>query len=156
MGWVTGAQASALTNLTITDGQVASAAPIIEIYTNVTPAVSGSLKPRDLRLLRLAESYQAYWMPKQVDFASRMDVDQVTQDGVTFAKGDDADTFTLAPLAKKCVMRLSWMKSRTIMPLTAEQALILRGVRTPNMSLSGAEEWLDDRQSWEPLQGGPG
>lgn len=155
MGWVTGAQATTLTNLTITDAQVAAAAPIIEIYTNVTTAVSGSLKPRDLRLLRLAESYQAYWMPRQVDHASRMDVDQVTQDGVTFAKGDP-DTFTLAPLAALCVRRLSWMKSRTIMPLTAEQALILRGIRTPDLRLSGAEEFLDNRQRWKPLRGGYG
>lgn len=152
--WVTGTEASTITGKTVTDPQVSVAQPIIEIFTNVTTEASASLKPRDLRLLRYATAYQAYWMTTQVDVLSRLDVDNVTQDGVTYAKGDEPDVYVLAPLAKRCVLRLSWMKSRTILPLTPEQAAYLRGVLVPGVNLTGAEEFLDDQQQWKPLHGG--
>jgi hypothetical protein len=156
--WVTGAEASDITAKTVTDEQVTAAHPIIEIFSNVTSDASAALKPRDVRLLRYAEAYQAAWMPSQVDFTSRMDVDDVDQDGISYSKSD-GDAFVLAPLAKRCILRLSWMKSRTVHPLTPEQAARLRGVLTPDLQLAGTEEWLDDRQTWEPLHGehgGPG
>lgn len=151
MAWVTAAEASDITGQTVTEAQVNAAHPIIELYTNVTTETSAALKPRDLRLLKYAEAYQAYWMASQVDVLSRMDADHVTQDGLTFQKGDE-DALVLAPLAKKCIVRLSWNKSRSIQPLTPEQALVLRGYRMPGTVL-GTEEWLDDEQHWEPLGG---
>lgn len=151
MAWVTAAEASDITGQTVTAAQVTVAHPIIELYSNVTTEASATLKPRDLRLLRYAESYQAYWMASQVDVLSRLDVTDVTQDGVAYTK-DDPDALVLAPLAKRCLQRLSWMKSRSIQPLTPEQALVLRGYRMPD-TITGTEEWLDDEQHWEPMDG---
>lgn len=150
--WVTGAEATTITGVTVTDEQVAAAHPIIEIFSDVTTAASGSLKPRDLRMLRYAEAYQARWMPTRVDYGSEVDVDQLSQDGISFVK-DGPDALILAPLAKRCIHRLSWMRSRTLLPLTPAQALRLRGFLTPETALSGAEEFLDDYQDWEPMGG---
>lgn len=153
MTWVTGAEASAITNQTVSSNDVDAAHPVIELYSNITTEASATLKPSDLRLLRYAESWQAYWQATQIDVLSRMDADNISQDGVAYSKGNE-DALILAPLARRCLLQLSWRRSRTILPLTPEQALRLRGFRSPDTDLTGAEEWLDDRQSWAPLHGG--
>lgn len=155
MTWTTATEASDWTGATVTDEQLAIAHPIIEIYSNVTLDVAPTLKPRDLRLLRYAEAYQAAWMPAQVDYNTRVDVDQVSQDGIQYSKPkDNPDAFELAPLAKKCLSRLSWRKGRTVQPLTPEQAMYLRGILNPGMQYTGNEEWLDVQQHWEQMPGG--
>src|SRR4051794_25036122 len=99
--WTTASDASDWTGTTVTPEQLAVAHPIIEIYSNVTVDAAPALKPRDVRLLKYAEAYQAAWMAAQVDYTSRTDVDQVSQDGVQYSKPkDNPDAFTLAPLAK--------------------------------------------------------
>lgn len=153
--WVTAEEATDITNVSVTSGQVAAAHPIIEIFTNITTAASGSLKPHDLRMIRYAEAYQARWMPTRPDYGSEVDVDNVTQDGVAFTKDGD-DAMLLAPLASRCIRRLSWMKSRTMLPLTPHQAFRLRGFLTPETQLTGGEEFLDDYQSWTPMEGAEG
>ncbi len=147
--WVTAEEASDICGREVTADQIALAMPVIEIFTGVTTDVV-LRRPRDLRMLRYATAYQAVWMPAQVDVLTRMDVDDVDQDGVEFSKGD-VDAHTLAPLAKLSIKRLTWMKSRALIPLTPEQAAHLRGVYLPGTGVTGTEEWLDDHQSWEPL-----
>lgn len=153
MTWATAVEASDWTGKQITDEQLVAAHVVIEIYSNVTTDASPVLKPRDRRLLAYAEAYQAAWMAEQVDYTSRTDVDQVSQDGVQYTKGNP-DAFTLAPMAKQSLSRLSWRKGRTIQPLTPEQAMLLRGVLQPNMQLAGTEEWLDRYEHWEEMPGG--
>jgi hypothetical protein len=127
-----------------------AAYPIVELFAGVSVDAADSLKPRDVRLLAYAEAYQAAWMQSQSDVTGRMDVTQVVQDGVQYSK-DDPDAHVLAPLAKRCINRLSWRKSRTLQPLTSDQALFIRGRVTPG-TLAGTEEWYDDHQVWEPLR----
>lgn len=147
--WATPEQASSWTRVSLDQADLDAAYPIIELYAGVTTDALATLKPRDLRLLKYAEAYQAAWMQSQTDVAGRMDVDNLTQDGVSFtAAGGDA--LVLAPLAKRCLLRLSWRKSRSLQPLTPEQALLLRGRVTPG-TITGAEEWYDDHQVWEPM-----
>lgn len=150
--WVTADEATTITGVTVTSAQVAAAHPIIEIFTNITTAASGSLKPNDLRMVRYAEAYQARWMPTRPDFGSEVDVDHLSQDGISFTK-DGPDSLILAPLAKRCIHRLSWMRGRTLLPLTPHQAFRLRGFLTPETALSGAEEFLDDYHAWTPMRG---
>jgi hypothetical protein len=149
--WITPTEATDITNVAeVTAEQISAAQVVIEIYGGVTTAASAALKPRDLRLIRYAVAYQAVWMPSQVDLLTRMDVDNVNQDGIEYSKGDP-DAHILAPLAKQCLLRLSWRRTRSLLPLTPEQALRLRGFLTPGTTLTGAEEFLDDRQTWSPM-----
>lgn len=149
MTWATPEQASTWTRVGLDQRDLDVAHPIIEMFAGVTTDAKDSLKPRDLRLLAYAEAYQAAWMSSQVDVTGRMDVTQVVQDGVQYSK-DDPDAHVLAPLAKRCLTRLSWRKSRTLQPLTPDQAAVIRGYMPPG-TLAGTEEWYDDHQTWTPL-----
>lgn len=148
--WVTAEQATNICNREVTPEQVDAAMAVIEIFVGVTPDALGSLKPRDVRLLQKGTAYQAVWMPAQADLLIRMDVDKVNQDGSEFVKGN-AEAHVLAPLAKIAIGKLSWMKSRTLIPLTPVQAARLRGVHLPGSGVVGTEEWLDNEQTWEPM-----
>lgn len=148
--WTTPDRASTWTRTALDQRALDAAYPIVELFAGVTVDVQDSLKPRDVRLLAYAEAYQAAWMASQADVTGRMDVTQVVQDGVQYSK-DDPDAHVLAPLAKRCINRLSWRKSRTLQPLTPDQALFIRG-RVPPGTLTGTEEWYDDRQVWERLR----
>jgi len=128
MSWATPAEAQTITTETITQDELDSAHQIIMIYVGVTDEAIDNLKPRDLALLKAAESFQAAWMKRQVDLLGRSDADQVYQDDLRAVKGD-RDMHVLAPYAKACLRRLSWKKTKTIDPLTPAQALLLRNKR---------------------------
>ncbi len=146
--WATPAEAaSILGNLVqtpMTQADLSGANGIVEIYVGVVPAARARLSRRDLGLLKKAESYQAAWMSGQVDLASRSDVDLVSQDGLQYSKADK-DTHVLGPLATASVRRLSWMRTRTMDPLTPAQALALRGVVTAEtIGTYGGDSDLED------------
>lgn len=147
--WIAPEVASHITRVGLAQDDLDAAHAMVTIWAGVTTDARDSLKPRDLRLLQYAEAYQAAWLQSQTDVTGRMDVTQVVQDGSQYSK-DDPDAMVLAPLAKRCIQRLSWCKSRTLMPLTPEQARIRRGYHMPG-TVTGNEEWLDDEQSWQPL-----
>jgi len=149
MTWSTPAAASHITRVALAQEDLDAAYPIVVIWSGVTEDVRPTLKPRDLLMLQYAEAYQAAWLQSQVDVTGRMDVTQVVQDGAQYSK-DDPDAMVLAPLAARCVRRLSWARSRSIAPLTPEQALARRGYRMPG-TVVGTEEWLDDQQTWKRL-----
>lgn len=149
--WITPSEAADITGVAeVTVEQISAASSIIEIFSNVTTDAIAALKPGDLRHIKKAVAYQAVWMPSQIDLLTRMDVDNLNQDGIEYSKGNE-DAHILAPLARMCLIRLSWRRSRSLLPLTPEQALRLRGFLAPGTTLTGSEEWLDDRQTWERL-----
>lgn len=118
MAWATTAEATSYTGVAISQEQLDLAQPIIDIFANISWAedfVLTSLKNRDQRLLKLAVSYQAKWMADQIDVLNRTDVDNVSQDGMSF-KNAHADAQLLAPLAKRALDKVSWRKARTINP----------------------------------------
>jgi hypothetical protein len=149
MTWTTPEQASSVTGVGLAQADLDKAYPIIEIFAGVTTDAQPTLKPRDLRLLRYAEAYQAAWMQDQVNVTGRLDIADSSQDGTSWSSQGD-DTLILAPLAKRSINRLSWRKSRTLRPLTPEQALTLRGRIIPG-TIAGTEEWYDDQQDWQPM-----
>lgn len=129
MSWATPAEATTFTGDTILQADLDTATAVVEIFVGVTEDALNELKPRDLRLLKLMESFQAAWMKKQVDYTGRADNDLVDQDGLSYSKGD-IDMHTLAPLAKRAFKKLSWNRTRTMDALSPNQALALRGKRT--------------------------
>lgn len=154
MSWATPAEALAKTGETITQGDLDQANGIVELFVGVTTDAVDNLKPRDLRLLKSAEIYQAAWMLRRVDFYGQRDVDNQIQDELQYGKGD-RDMHILAPLAKNSILRLSWRRSRNIEPLTADQAFVLRGKLYPETYLK-VEGLLDDELQtgfgpWRPL-----
>lgn len=152
--WATPAEAAAITNKAVSQDELDSAQVTIELFSNTTVAASGSISARDARWLRYAVSWQAVWQAARVDFGTEMDVDQVTQDGHTFSKGY-RDAHILSPMARRCLMKVSWNKSRTLDPLSPEEAVALKygggDWGGPQEGVIGSEEWLDDSHGWEPM-----
>lgn len=126
--WATPTEATAITGQTINQAQLDVAYHIIETFAGVIIDARPNLRPRDLRLLKKAESYQAAWMAAQIDLTGRSDATTVSQDGLQYSKGD-VDMHILGPLAKAALVKLSWNRTRTLDALTPSQALILRGKR---------------------------
>jgi hypothetical protein len=127
--WATPEEASEITSETVTQEQLNAAHPVLVIHTRHSVEIRDKIKPKDLLLLKYAESYQAAWQAQQVDYTGRSDVDNVDHDGLRFTKGDP-ESHTLAPLAAKSLRSLSWRRTKSVAALTPEQALVLRGVRT--------------------------
>ena len=134
----TPAEATNITGDTIGQADLDRAQALLEIYVGVTEDALPNLKPRDIRLLKKMEAYQAAWMIKQVDLTGRSDVTLVDQDGLSYSKGDD-DMHVMAPLAKRAYKRLSWNRTRTLDPLSPTQALALRGKQSAEtIGISGS------------------
>lgn len=150
--WATEAEALSITGEAITDAELGVANSLVEIYVGVVDAARAQLSNRDLRLLKKAEAYQAAWMKAQVDLLGRSDATLVSQDGLQYSKGDP-DMHVLAPLAAASIRRLSWMRTRTIDPLTPAQALALRNkVTAETRGLSGYDDdgdWAGE--PWRPF-----
>lgn len=152
MSWASVEEAASilgsLVQVPVSQADLDGAASIVEIYTGVTETTA--LGGRDSRLLKKAQAYQAAWMQAQVDLAGRSDATLVSQDGLQYSKGDQ-DMHVLAPLAKASIMRLSWMRTRTIDPLTPTQALALRNkVTAETRGLYDAEEG-ELAGDWSPM-----
>lgn len=113
MAWVTVAQALDLIGKTVTDADIAEAQPIIELFSGTSPAADADQTSRTLRTLAYAVSYQAAWMATQIDTEARVDVNQISQDGVSVTMQHE-DAQLLAPLAKRWLDRLPWKSSRSV------------------------------------------
>lgn len=156
--WANPVEASNITNKPVSQEDLDAAQFVIDLYSNVTIEASGGVGAKNLRWLKYAVSWQAVWQSSRVDFGNEMDVTQVTQDGHTFSKGNN-DAYILSPIARRALFKLSWNKTRTIDPLSAEDAVQLKyGLNEgdldwggPRTGVSGNEEWLDDQHPWEPL-----
>ena len=152
MSWATEEEARSITGESaLTQAQLDVASHLLEIFVGVVDTARPNLSKRDLRLLKMAEAYQAAWMGAQVDLLGRSDTENLSQDGLQYSKGDQ-DMHVLAPLAKASITRLSWMRTRTIEPLTPTQALLLRRKTTPEtIGLMDHDEDETGGSGWTPL-----
>lgn len=144
MAWATTGDVLTYTGQSVTADDVTRAQAIIELYANVTEDADANLTIRDLRLLKQAVSYEAAWMKNQIDVFTRTDVSELEQDdaAITYAHRDAA---LLAPLAQRCLARLSWMGT---------QSIRVRG-GVPRLTWDQyVHAWFRDEepnQCWQPL-----
>lgn len=151
--WCTVAEAAAITNETLTTGDLVRANQILEIFVGVTPESRDAIakkSSRNIRLLKQAEAFQAAWMKSKPALLERSDVDNVIQDSLQFSKSDQ-DAHVLAPLAKAAIQRISFRGARTIMPLSPSQAAAIRGKFYPETM--GRDTWTGSGGfgDWEDL-----
>jgi hypothetical protein len=146
--WVTGAEASAITGITVSDAQVQVAQGVIDIYSNRTAAASGVFSKRDLNWLKAATAWQAAWQPAQAGYTSRSRVKSVSQDGLSVTFPDMASQ-DLAPLAGRALRNLSWKGKRTDRGATLGERP--RGLFLQDYSNEASDEkvvWSPMGQSW--------
>ena len=147
MTWATAAETLALTGVSVTTTQLAQAQGIIDVFSGVVEDAVDDLTVRDRRLLRYATAYQAAWMTQQIDVTSRTDVSSLDQDGITVTLANQ-DALVLAPLAVRCLKRLSWLGSRSVQ-------VVCGGVPHFRNWEAVADAWLKDElptyDGWQPL-----
>jgi hypothetical protein len=108
MSWATEADVVALTGTPADAVKLAQAQAAVELYLGRTEALgSAEMSARDLDWLRRGVAYQAAWMASQPDLFTRLEVEQLAQDGMSTVFAPDG--LVLAPLARRVLLRLSWM-----------------------------------------------
>lgn len=145
--WATAADVLAYTGATVTDAQISVSQGVIDIYSQVTTDTIDPISERDRRLLKQALAYQTVWQINQVDVFTRTDVSSVNQDNMQFAPAN-AEALMLAPLAKRCLDRLSWRRPRSLRLRPG------RGTRYQTVE-AWQDSWLRDGEGthsdWQPL-----
>jgi hypothetical protein len=143
MAWATVQDVDDLTGVTVTTDQLAYAQAIIEIHVSRTEDVpADSISVRDLLWLKRAVAYEAAWIPANPDLFTRIEHVTLLQDGVE-TRDLPPDALTLAPMAKRAIRRLSWVKTRSIHTVSHfEQAAVLYPVGGDVKDYPG-EDWSD-------------
>lgn len=116
MTWCTAQDVQTLTGKTVQDSDVDQATAVVELLGGalVASAATSILSTRNLEWLRRAVAYQAAFMVEYPDYFTRMDVSMFTQDSTSATIKSDG--LVLAPLARRCLKRLSWRGVRTVRP----------------------------------------
>jgi hypothetical protein len=151
MSWATTGDVALYTGLTATEAQIAQAQAVVELFADTTEDASdaGNISSKNRRLLKQAVAYQAAWITQHPDAFTNMDTTSVSQDQVS-ATWLHANAGVLAPLAKRCIDRLSWKRMR---PLRIGRRLP-HGQIPPTMNVTSAA--MDDNDPrWRPIGGGP-
>jgi hypothetical protein len=143
--WATPQQVIDLTGVTVSGAQLTRAQASIEMYSNRIYADTDRIRTRDVYWLGLAVAYQAAWEAGQYDLNTRINANQVQQDGVVANLNDSA--LTLGPRAKQALQRCSWMRGRTIHVRSPFED----GQRGYGNALSDAD---DEQFPWVPMGGG--
>lgn len=118
--WCTVADVLTFTGKTVDDGQVMQGNATIELhigrtYLEMMSTPDGGqvkLGRRDLEWLRRACAYQIAWLTAQPDVFTRLDMDALASTGRPIQLKDRA--LTLAPLARKALERVSWLRTRSL------------------------------------------
>src|ERR1044072_2027119 len=145
MAWATDDDVVAWTGEECTQKALAVAQVIIEIFSGTTTLTSdeGLIASKNLRLLSQALAFPATWLRAHPDVLAAMDVQGVSQDGLN-AQYATANAHLLAPLAQRCISRLSWMREiRAQRSTRMRRAVLDRGNRDSAVA--------DDRYEWSPL-----
>jgi hypothetical protein len=154
--WATAVDVKALTGVTVSDTLIDQATAVIELtgggrLARLDPAF---VSERNFDWLRRAVCYQAAFMAGRPDYFEAADVSSLTQDGVSAQlKGD---SLILAPLARRCLKRLSWRGVRTITP-SINRTTDRPGYRTsnapdlPDVAVGYGVGLADDELDWGPM-----
>jgi hypothetical protein len=144
--WATVGDVATYTGVSVTAAQVAQAQAVVEIFADTTTLASdaGNISEKNLRLLKQAVSYQAAWITQHPDAFTNVDLTNFNQDQVSGTLAH-ANALILAPLAKRCIDRLSWKRMR---PLRIGR----RGGRpvSPYLNTTSATQDENDPR-WRPL-----
>ena len=143
MGWATADDVYTITGRQASVENLALAQTMIEIFSGTTEFASddGLIASRNLRMLTSAVAFQAIWLDTHPDALDAMDVEGVSQDGLN-AQYATANAHLLAPLAQRCISRLSWFKEIRISRARSAAAAD-RGNRDSAVR--------DDQFAWAPL-----
>lgn len=114
MAWATVEQVEAQTGITVTAETLALASAIIDTFSGADEELpEDAISAVDRKWLRKATAWQAVWIPTKPGLITdRENTVSTSSDSQSIQRGDNADAL-LAPLAKRALMSLSWVGTRT-------------------------------------------
>jgi hypothetical protein len=145
--WATPEDVEGITRKQVTEDNIAVAQEIVALEAGIDPEfdlgpdTTAASSANRSKLVR-AVAWQAVWVQSHPDVLETMDVTGVSQDGVSATYASEAAHF-LAPLAARCIRRLSWK----LAPLRAH--LGRRGTLLDKGNRDNAER--DDQYDWDPM-----
>lgn len=144
MSWATAEDVYTITGREASPEALAVAQVFIEIFAGTTEAASddGLIATTNLRMLRNAVAFQAVWLDSHPDVLDAMDVEGVSQDGLN-AQYANANAHLLAPMATRCLNRLSWRREIRTRRSHAMRLAADRGNRDSAVR--------DDQFAWLPM-----
>lgn len=108
--WVTDEDVYAIARREVSESNLVVAQEIVSIFAGVDADVDlddGVISSRNVRTLQRAVVFEAIWLEAHPDVLETMDVSGVSQDGLS-AQYATESAHLLAPLAARCLRRLSW------------------------------------------------
>lgn len=144
--WATPEDVQNITRKQVTEDNIAVAQEIVALYAGVDPELD--LNP-DLSIISSANrskliravAWESVWAAAHPDLLETMDVQGVSQDGLSATYASEAAHF-LAPLAARCIRRLSWK----LAPLRARH-----GRRNPLDVGNRDDAVRDDAFTWDSM-----
>lgn len=112
--WASVADVMSLTGMSVTQTQADQANSVIEVLAGRTYTLAAmTTGSRDVEWMRRASAFQCAWMTSQPDMFQRMDFETLSEGSGRPVKVKD-HALVLAPLAKRALERVSWLKSRSL------------------------------------------
>ncbi len=111
--WATISETLSYTRINVELEDLDAAQVMIEIFADVVYGQTDNLSAKNLRLLKMAVAYQAAWMTQHPDLFTHTDIQSINQDGIFYVHQHE-NSYLLAPMARRCIKRLSWMRTRNI------------------------------------------
>lgn len=143
--WVTAEEAYTIARREVAEEDLVVAQEIVGLYANVSPdadITDDIISSRNVQFLKRAVTWQAVWLAAHPDALETMDVQGVSQDGLSATYAAES-AHLLAPLAARCIRRLSWK----LAPLRARRSRTSRFADLGNRDSAAR----DDEFVWAPL-----
>lgn len=146
MPWATLSEISEYPSpVTVTTAHLNQAQDIVEIFAGTTELASGAgnISPRNLRLLNRAVIYQAIFVANHPELLTLADVESLSADGLS-ATYRTANAQLLAPMADRCINRLSWR----LRGIVARRS---RATADADDRINRDSAVADDNLPWDPM-----
>lgn len=141
--WATVEQVISQTGVDVSEETIAVASAMIDTFTGADEELpEDAISPKDRKHLRKATAWQAVWVAgKPGLITERENAKSITSDGQNITREDNADAM-LAPLARREILSLSWVGTRTV---------VVPPVSWGQKRASFLNEASDGSGHWEPL-----
>lgn len=117
--WASIGETQAYTGIAVSQDHLTMAQGMIELFSDVvynqTADASGApiIGAKNFRLLKMATAYQAAWITEHPDLFTHTDIQSINQDGIFYVHSNE-NSYLIAPMARRALKRLSWMRNKTI------------------------------------------
>lgn len=154
--WATISETLAYTRISVSQEDLDVAQGMIELFADVTYGQNAQMSTKNLRLLKMAVAYQAAWITQHPDLFTHTDIQSINQDGIFYVHQHE-NSYLLAPMARRAIKRLSWMRNKSIRVRPSTRRLVGRKFMQDSSEFELIESYpnntpeQDDGLDWEEL-----